>query len=133
MNCREYREAHPEEPDLSRAHLEACPECRAFRRTWELIGEYPPIEPGAGFVGGLRRKLVSSVLRFAAPAAAAAAAVLVALVLFFQPAPAPVSPAPLTEEQRELAEHLDLLENWELVRALEFVGESASPLMENPK
>jgi len=132
MECREYREAHPDETGEAQAHLDSCADCRSFRRTWDLIREYPPIEPGPSFAQGVRSKLAPPILRFAAPLAAVAAALLVAVVLFVLPSTAP-PPEMVTEEQRELAENLDLLENMDLLRALEFVGDSASPFLENPK
>jgi len=133
MDCREYREAHPEEPEAAREHLESCADCRSFRRTWDLIREYPAIEAGPEFSRGLRRRLAPSILRFAAPLAAAAAALLVAVVLTFAPAPGAGGPEGITDEQREIAENLDLLENLELLRALEFVSDGATPFLENPR
>jgi hypothetical protein len=133
MDCREYREAHPEEPEAARAHLESCPDCRSFRRTWDLIREYPSIEAGPGFVKGVRGKLSPSILRFAAPLAAMAAALLVAVVLYFLPVAGTGTPEVITDEQREIAENLELLENLDLLKALEFVADGTSPFLENPK
>ena len=133
MDCREYREAHPGETEEARAHMESCADCRSFRRTWDLLREYPSLEPGPSFLKGVRAKLAPSILRFAAPLGAMAAALLVAVVLYFRPGPVSGPPEGVTEEQRELADNLDLLENMDLLRALEFVGDSVSPLMENPK
>ena len=133
MECREYREGHPAEPEEARAHLESCPDCRSFRRTWDLIREYPAIEPGPGFARGLRSKIAPPILKFGAPIAAMAAALMVAVVLFLVMGPGADTPETLTEEQRELAENLELLENLDLLRALEFVGDGVSPILENPK
>lgn len=133
MDCRGYREAHPEEPEGAREHAESCADCRSFRRTWDLIGEYPPIEAGPGFSRGIRRKLVSPVLRFAAPLAAAAAALMVAALLYLLPSAGPGLPEGITDEQREIAENLDLLENLELLKALEFVSDGAAPFLESPR
>jgi hypothetical protein len=133
MDCREYREAHPGEPEGAREHLESCAECRSFRRTWDLIREYPSIEAGPGFSGGLRRKLAPSILRFAAPLAAAAAALMVAVLFYLLPVAGTGLPEGITDEQREIAENLDLLENLELLRALEFVSDGPALFPESPR
>lgn len=134
MTCNDYRERHPLQDEAARAHLAACPDCRAFSKSWDLLLEYPAIEGPAGFLGSIRRKLAPAILRFAAPVAAAAAALLVALLLTHAPAPTSTSPAPtVTEEERELVENFDLLENYDLLRTLELVGENGSPLVEDKK
>lgn len=133
MDCRTYRENHPGEGEESREHLRSCADCRTFRRTWELLREYPPVEPGPGFLRGIRARLAPAVLRFAVPLAAAAAALLVAGVLHLRPSPGPAGMSGLPpDEQKELAENLDLLQNLELLRALEFVGDFPPPLGDNP-
>ncbi len=134
MTCNQYRERHPSRDEASLAHLAGCPECRVFEKTWDLLLEYPAIEPPAGFFRSVRRKLVPAVLRFAAPIAAAAAAILVALLLTHSAPSAAPPPGPaVTEEERELVENLDLLENYDLLRTLELVGENGSPLVEEKK
>jgi hypothetical protein len=133
MTCSEFRQGHPTQDDAARAHLGQCAECREFDRSWDLLREYPAIEPSGGFFRAVRRKLQPAILRFAAPVAAAAAALLVALLLTRTPAPtAPVGPV-VTEEERELVENLELLQNYELLRTLELVGENGSPLIEDKK
>lgn len=119
MSCERFRETG------DKTHLASCADCR----TWELLRAYPPIEPSAGFFRGVRRKLAPRILKFTAPLAAAAAVLLVAVVLTLHPAPpAGPSAAPATDEERELVENLEILENYELLRALEFAGD-ASPIL----
>ncbi|MBI3855602.1 MAG: hypothetical protein HY293_07915 [Planctomycetes bacterium] len=133
MTCSEYRQGHPSGDEAARAHLASCAECRAFNRSWDLLREYPAIEPQAGFFRGIRRKLQPAILRFAAPLAAAAAGLLMALLLTHPSGtPAPAAPV-VTEEERELVENLDLLQNYDLLRTLELVGENGSPLIEEKK
>jgi len=133
MTCNEYRQGHPAGNEAAQAHLAQCADCREFDRSWDLLREYPAVEPSAGFFRSVRRKLQPAVLRFAAPLAAAAAALLVALLLT-HPAPpaAPTGPV-VTEEERELVENLELLQNYDLLRTLELVGENGSPLIEDKK
>ncbi len=133
MTCREYREAHPDEAPAARAHLAGCADCRAFREAWELLRDYPPAAPSAGFIQGLRRKLAPPIIRFAAAVSAAAAALLVAAVVLQAPAPRVAAVPEATDEERELVENLDLLENYELLRTLELVGENGSPLQEEKR
>jgi len=133
MTCAEFRSGHPSKGEAAQAHLAGCAGCRAYSRSWELTGDYPAIEPSAGYFRGIRRKLAPAILRFAAPLAAAAAALLMALLLT-QPSGGvkPAVPA-VTEEERELVENLDLLQNYELLRTLELVGDNGSPLIEEKK
>ena len=132
MTCTEYRQGHPSRDEAARAHEAQCAECRAFARSWDLIADYPEIEPPAGFFQAIRRKLAPAVLRFAGPLAAAAAALLMALLLTHPTSTTPTVPA-VTEEERELVENLDLLQNYELLRTLELVGDHGSPLIEEKK
>jgi hypothetical protein len=121
MTCNECREELSATSEAAQAHLASCADCRPFARSWELLREYPAIEPSAGFFQGIRRKRAPRILRFAAPLAAAAAALLIAILII------PHTSTPvvdrITEEERELVENLDLLENYDLVRTLEWVGE----------
>jgi hypothetical protein len=132
MTCTEYRQGHPSRDEAARAHEAQCAECRAFARSWDLLSDYPAIEPSAGFFQAVRRKLAPAVLRFAGPLAAAAAALLMALLLTHPTSTTPTAPA-VTEEERELVENLDLLQNYELLRTLELVGDHGSPLTEEKK
>jgi len=133
MTCNEYRQGHPAGDEAARAHAAQCADCRAFDRSWDLLREYPAVEPSAGFFRSVRRKLQPAVLRFAAPLAAAAAALLVALLLTHPARPAAPSAPVVTEEERELVENLELLQNYDLLRTLELVGENGSPLIEDKK
>ncbi|HVR84209.1 MAG TPA: hypothetical protein VMU54_07860 [Planctomycetota bacterium] len=134
MTCDQFRQGHPAQDEAARAHQAQCAPCAAFARAWELLGDYPPIEPSAGFFRAVRRKLAPSILRFAAPLAAAAAALLVALLLSHAPSVKPALPGPVvTDEERELVENLDLIQNYELLRAFELVTENGSPLVEEKK
>jgi hypothetical protein len=133
MKCEEFRQSHPALGEAARAHLAQCADCRTFAGSWDLLREYPGIEPSAGFYRALRRKLAPAILRFAAPLAAAAAALLLALLLT-RPADSPKTTGPVvTEEERELVENFDLLKNYDLLRTLELVGENGSPLHEEKK
>lgn len=114
MSCGKYKETG------DKAHLASCAECR----TWEALKAYPEIRPSAEFGRGLRRKLAPRILRFAAPLAAAAAALLMAIVLTRHPAPPAIVAPQATDEERELVENLEILQNYELLSALEFIGES---------
>lgn len=103
-----------------------------FARSWDLLADYPAIEPPGGFLQAVRRKLAPAVLRFAAPLAAAAAALLMALLLTHPTSTKPTGPT-VTEEERELVENLDLLQNYDLLRSLELLGDNGSPLTEEKK
>ena len=87
MTCNEYRQGHPAGNEAAKAHLAQCADCREFDRSWDLLREYPALQPRAGFFRAVRRKLLPAILRFAAPVAAAAAALLVALLLTRPTAP----------------------------------------------
>ncbi|MBV8882128.1 MAG: hypothetical protein JO332_19380 [Planctomycetaceae bacterium] len=134
MTCDEFRQGHPFQDEAARAHQAQCAECARFARAWDLIGDYPALEPSAGFFRGVRRKLSPAILRFAAPIAAAAAALLVALLVSHgsNTTSTPAGPA-VTDEERELVENLDLIQNYDLLRTLELVGENGSPLVEDKK
>ncbi len=132
MTCPEYRQGHPSRDEAARAHEAQCADCRAFARSWDLLADYPAIEPPAGYFQAVRRKLAPAVLRFAAPLAAAAAALLMAVLLTRPTSPKPTVPV-VTEEERELVENLDLLQNYELLRSLELVGDQGPLLNEDKK
>jgi hypothetical protein len=134
MTCDQFREGHPSKDEAARAHQAQCGPCATFARAWELLGEYPPIEPSAGYFRAVRRKLAPAILRFAAPVAAAAAALLVALFLGHAPSVKPVPSGPtVTDEERELVENLDLIQNYQLLRTFELMTENGSPLVEEKK
>ena len=131
MSCKEFRERHPDPGSDARGHEATCPECREFAQCWDLLKEYPSIDPRPGFFRAIRRKLAPRILRFAAVISAAAAVLLVAVV--FRASPPTAKPEVVTAEERELVENLDLLQNYELLRTLEMVGENGSPLLEEKK
>ena len=133
MTCNEFQQGHPARSEAARAHEAQCAECREFARSWELLKEYPAIEPRPGFYLAIRRKLAPAILRFAAPLAAAAAALLVALLLSHPTGTGTPTGLAATEEERELVENLELLQNYDLLRTLELVGENGSPLVEEKK
>jgi hypothetical protein len=134
MTCEQFRQGHPSRDPAAVAHLAACAECRTFAKSWDLLGDYPAMEPSADYFRGVRRKLAPRILRFAAPIAAAAAALLVAILLTHTPqATQTVAGPAVTEEERELVENLDLIQNYELLRTLELVGENGSPLVDEKK
>jgi hypothetical protein len=121
VDCTAVRQVHPLEIPGGREHVAACPECRAFAASWELLREYPSIAESPDFFRGVRRKLLPRILRFAAPIAAAAAVLLLSVVLFLQPAPGKAAGPLMTDEERELVENLEILENYELLQTLELV------------
>ncbi|MBI2901042.1 MAG: zf-HC2 domain-containing protein [Planctomycetes bacterium] len=112
-------------------HLKECGSCRReeqeLRRTWELLDNYPAIEPSPGFAARImarvRRPLI---LRFLAPIAAAAAVVVVSLLLFLPRTSVKPVPPQATEEERELVENLDLLENLDTLATLEMVADESA-------
>ncbi len=130
MDCRQYREEHPAATADARAHEASCAGCSEFARSWELLREYPPVQPSAGFLRSIRRKLAPRILRFAAAVSAAAAVLLVAVVLWHTPE---AKTDLVTDEERELVENLELLQNYELLRTLELVGENGSTILEEKK
>lgn len=120
------------------AHLEGCGECRrqyeVQAAAWKLLLEYPKIE--ADLVPALRRRIsspVGRVLRWAAPIAAAAAVLLATFLIARSPGPE-IDPAiqaeiqKLSPEDRQLLldlsdeEERELAENLELIRSLEVLG-----------
>ena len=126
---------HPALTDEARSHLAACSDCRTFVQAWDLLGEAPSISPKDGFYQGVRRKLAPPLLRFAGPIAAAAAVLLVAVVLVLRGPSGPVAgptTAGVTDEERELVEHLEVLQNYELLSTLELLNETP-PLAEDGK
>jgi len=140
MDCREAQrrlEELPETldrqglPEDIREHLTHCQICSAAWReldaSWELLDLLEPIEPTPRLRKGLFRKIKALeqeekgrlgkwVLRLA-PAFAAAAVLLVALLL--QSQPSPMTPA----DEREVVQHLDLLEDLDLIENLEMVAQ----------
>lgn len=133
MTCSEYRQGHPSRDEAARAHEAGCADCREFARSWDLLREYPAIEPSEGFYQAIRRKMAPAILRFAAPLAAAAAAVLMAVLLTHPTGSIKPAAPQVTEEERELVENLDLIQHYELLRTLELVGDNGSPLIEEKK
>ncbi len=111
-------------------HLRSCAACREeeriLRGTWVLLGHYPSIEPSPGFLRKIRARLHRPLLwKIVAPLAAAAAALVISVVLFVSPS-RPVHEPPATDEERELVENLDLLENYEVVSALEMMADEST-------
>lgn len=127
---------HPALAPEARVHVAACADCRAFAEAWDLLREAPGIEPTADFYAGVRRKLSPPILRFAGAIAAAAAVLLVAVVLLLRgPSRPEAGPATagVTDEERELVEHLDVLQNYELLSTLELLNETPPLLLEERK
>ena len=134
MTCEQVRQMHPDLSQEARSHLAGCSECRAFVDAWEMLREAPEIAPNADFLQGVRRKLSPPILRFAGPLAAVAAVLLVAVVLFLRSEP-PTGPstAGVTDEERELVEHLEVLQNYELLSTLELLNETPPLVVEERK
>ena len=119
MNCRDFREVHPDLDDSARRHLDGCAGCRGLVRTWDLLGELGTIRPRPGFFSRIRRRIAPRRVRLLAPLGAAAAALLVAVMVFQQ------HPAPASRVEQELVENLELLENMELLQSLDLVSDDA--------
>lgn len=134
MTCEQVRQAHPQLGDPARAHLAGCAECRAFVDAWDMLREAPGLAPKGDLLQGVRRKLSPPILRFAGPLAAVAAVLLVAVVLFLRSeGPAGPSTAGVTDEERELVEHLEVLQNYELLSTLELLNETPPMPVEERK
>ncbi len=147
MDCTRVRELLPEFGDGRlgagqvrpiEEHVTACAACgrelAVLRGTWDLLKAYPPIE--ADVAGAVQRRIrnpFARALRILAPLAAAAAILIVATAVFLSPPGgatdsvevevgklAPEDRALLTELAKD--EDRELIENLELLRALEFVG-----------
>ena len=114
------------------AHLEACGACQEkaakAKGTWDLLLEYPGIEPSPHFLARVKRRLgIPFGWKLAGGLLATAAAALLAFVFAVRPN---ISPDPgvdpvlaVTSEERELLEYLDMAENYEVVEALEVLIE----------
>jgi len=118
--------------DDVKAHLETCPECRkaleAFRSTDRLIRNLPALEPSADFDRTFWRK-VDAMGKEGQPTtwfrqmlsgwrpvwAGALAGLAVAVVTYFNTAD------PLTPEEVFIAEHMELLEEYDLIGQLEML------------
>lgn len=112
------------------AHFRECAACRkeeqAFRVSWELLGNYPPIEPSPGLAAGVMKRVRRPLVwKLVAPLMAAAAAAVISVVVFFK-SPPPQPEPPATEEERELVENLDLLENFDAIATLEMVADESA-------
>lgn len=115
-------------------HLKLCAPCREEERvqrgTWVLLGDYPSITPSPGLlariVAALRRPPLWRIL---GPVAAAAAVLVVTLLFVLQPSPPPqpnpMDP-PITAEEQELLDNLELLENYDAISTLEMVADESA-------
>ncbi len=138
MKCREIHEQIHEALDgrldvAARrkldAHLESCAACQEkaenLKGMWDLLLEFPEIEPSPHFLARVKRRLgIPFGWKLAGGLLASAAAVLLAFVFLAGPTAGPDEPgvdpkAPVTAEERELLEYLDVAENYEVVGALE--------------
>jgi len=143
MDCKRVRELMAEYVDGRlgaaaagplRAHVEECSACRReqalLEGTWNLLLQYPEIE--ADVLARVRRKIHNPWSRFlrVAGSVAAAAAVLLAVVVFVSGPADPVAAevSKLAPADRELLDELakpenrDLLENMDVIKALEMLG-----------
>lgn len=123
-------ELPPAERDRVAAHLRACPECAEQRTLLERAVSALTLVPGIEPSPDLRRRVLAAAEarppgladrfraflspRFLVPAGAAAVAALVLLVF----APGVEAPRPGEAEEWAIAERLELLEDFDLARAL---------------
>lgn len=138
VNCKHARQllsehvdgrlAGPLRRDLEN-HLTACVSCReeeqSLRVTWELLGNYPTIEPSPNFFMKLRAKLRRPAWKVLGPIVAVAAAVVLTVGLFVAQGGSPKVPV-VTDEERELAENLELLENYDTLSTLELIADESA-------
>lgn len=138
----DYLEGLLEAPEAARVaeHLSACPACRAEAErqeaVWEMLGADEPVEAPADLARRVLERAApregsgpAGILRFvprrrwAVPALAAAAVLVLAVgALVLQRASKEAPPlAGLTEEERQVVAHLDLLEDYELLDNLDMV------------
>ena len=130
----------PVEAETVAEHLSACPACfeetRRQKATWSLLGADEPLEAPADLarrvLEEVRREVpreparvipISRWRRWALPALAAAAVLVVALGSFLLRQPSSDRPllSDITEEERQVVAHLDLLEDFELLNNLEML------------
>jgi len=138
MTCDTARPLLPLHPDADEApevrdavadHLRSCPACasewRRLQSSWDALGTWEDIRPAAGFPASVRDRILrqSRRRRAWAPMAAAAALLLAVTSLFLVPfATGPgLSPAEI-----EIVRNLDLLENYEMVAAMDLLDTGAS-------
>ena len=126
-----------------RAHLAGCPACArdaaAHRRTWDLVGRLPSIEPGPRFAAGVGQRVRRNRVLTILGSCAAAVAAVVGLMIFQGGDPAPTDTVlnRLPPEDRALLEELardrtwELADNIEVVRTFELLdANGASPAVE---
>ncbi len=118
-------------------HLAECAECRGtaeeHREVWKLLDQYDPLPVAPGFLQKVLARIGLTRTRGMARrigglwVAAAAALLLVALPLgvdFFRPGRDGGDPTP---EEIEASMHIEMLENLEVLRAMDLLGETDDP------
>jgi predicted anti-sigma-YlaC factor YlaD len=119
----------PEVRDAVADHLRACPACadawRRLQASWEALGTWDDVAPAPGFADAVHARVRASARRRRhwAPMAAAAAVLLAVTSLFLVPT---VTAPGLSSTDIEIVRHLDLLENYELVSAMDALEAGAS-------
>lgn len=130
----------PAEAEALAEHLSACTDCseeaRLHEAAWSLLGADEPVEAPADLarrvLEDVRREArgepasvipISRWRRWAFPALAAAAVMVVALgsLLLRQPSKEGPLLSDISEEERQVVAHLDLLEDLELLNNLEML------------
>jgi hypothetical protein len=136
------RDEPPEVLDALRVHLERCASCAAelkrLQAAWDALNAWDGMEPPAGLAARVRERARGAQrparrIRWIS-LATAAAALLVAAILT-RVVIGPPAPAALSSSEIEIVRNLDLLENYEMVVALDFLNSGASlddvgPLMD---
>lgn len=130
----------PAEAEEVARHVSECAACRAeearHRAVWELLAADEPVEAPSGLASkvleqargreapeGAEVVRLKSLRRWAAPALAAAAVVVVVLGAWLLQRGSGGEPslARLSEEERQVVAHLDLLEEFDLLEHLEMM------------
>lgn len=135
-------ELDPRQATLIQEHLADCSECRSIgdqhRQVWQLLDHYPPVPAPAGFLDRILARVRLSRgpvrvpgLRMGGLWIAAAAVLLVVLIPFGLDVVRPhVSGGPdLSAEEMEAALDMDMLENIEVLHAMDVLGDVDDPAL----
>lgn len=151
MNCMDVREdlvaylddeLDARQAALIREHLAECSECRTLsdqhRQVWQLLDHYPPVATPTGFLDRIlarvrlsRGPVRAPGLRIGGVWIAAAAVLLVVLIPFGLDVVRPHGPVgpDLSTEEMEAALDMDMLENLEVLHAMDVLGDVDDPAL----